>query len=276
MSARAQVWGILNVTPDSFSDGGDFINPRQAIAHAQSMLDAGADVIDVGGESTRPGAARIDTDTELARVLPIVRAIAKAGVPVSIDTMHADVAARAIEAGASIINDVSGGLNDPEILSVAARAGCDLVLMHWRGHSDVMDQLAVYNNVTDEVVEHLLERRSAAVSHGVNLDRIILDPGFGFAKNPDHNWQLLRDIDSWMTLGSRVLVGASRKRFLGDCVADDSDGSAADRDDASAAVTTYAALHGAWAVRVHNVAASVAATKVASKLHAATKPWEIW
>ena len=276
MSTRAQVWGILNVTPDSFSDGGQFINPRQALAHAQSMLDAGADVIDVGGESTRPGALKVDIATELERVLPIITAISRAGVTVSVDTMHADVAARAVEAGATIINDVSGGLNDPEILNVAARTGTDLVLMHWRGHSDVMDQMATYSGVTSEVVEHLQERRSAAIAQGVSIDRIILDPGFGFAKNAEHNWQLLRDIDSWMTLGSRVLVGASRKRFLSDCVADDSDGSAQDRDAASTAVVTYAALHGAWAVRVHDVASAVAATKVATQLHAATKPWEIW
>lgn len=276
MSTRAQVWGILNVTPDSFSDGGNFINPRQALSHAQSMLDAGADVIDVGGESTRPGAQKIDIATELERVIPIIKAISKAGVPVSIDTMHSEVAAEAIAAGASIINDVSGGLNDPEILRVAAEHGVDIVLMHWRGHSDVMDQRATYTNVTSEVVAHLLERKEAAVAAGIAETKIVLDPGFGFAKNAEHNWQLLRDIDEWMTLGSRVLVGASRKRFLSDCVADDSDGSATDRDDATTALTTYAALHGAWAVRVHDVAAAVAATKVASKLHVATKPWEIW
>jgi dihydropteroate synthase len=276
MGTRAQVWGILNVTPDSFSDGGNFINPRQALAHAQAMLDAGVDVIDVGGESTRPGAAKVDLETELGRVIPIIRAISKAGVPVSIDTMHSEVALRALEAGASIINDVSGGLNDPEILNVAARSDVDIVLMHWRGQSDVMDQMAFYSDVTAEVVTSLLERKQAAITAGIREERIVLDPGFGFAKNADHNWQLLRDINEWMTLGSRILVGASRKRFLSECVADDSDGSAADRDAATNAITTYCAMHGVWAVRVHDVASAVAASKVASHLHAATKPWEIW
>ena len=273
---HTQVWGVLNVTPDSFSDGGLYENPRQAYAHAKAMLDAGADVIDVGGESTRPGARPVAGDTEINRVIPIIQAMARVGVHVSVDTMHADVAARAVEVGAKTINDVSGGLNDPEILQVAARSDVDLVLMHWRGPSDVMDQLATYTDVTQEVIAELLERKAAAVRAGVSEERIILDPGFGFAKNPEHNWQLLRDIDEWNTLGSRVLVGVSRKRFLGDCVPDDSDGAADDRDAATAAVSTFAGMHGVWAVRVHDVAATVSALKVATKLHVSGKPWEIW
>lgn len=273
---NTHVWGVLNITPDSFSDGGLYENPRQAYAHAKAMLDAGADVIDVGGESTRPGARPVGQETEIDRIIPIIHALADADVHVSVDTMHADVAARAVEAGAKTINDVSGGLNDPEILAVAARTGVDVVLMHWRGTSDVMDQLAEYRDVTQEVIAHLLERKQVAMRAGVAEERIILDPGFGFAKNAEHNWQLLRDIDEWNTLGSRVLVGVSRKRFLAECVADNSDGSTEDRDAATTAVSMFAAMHGVWAVRVHDVPSTVSALKVASRLHVSTKPWEIW
>ena len=276
MSSRTQVWGVLNVTPDSFSDGGQFKTRRDALMHVQAMLDAGADVIDIGGESTRPGASKITIAEELKRVIPMVKAVATSGVPVSIDTMNAEVAHQAVLAGASIINDVSGGLNDPDILRVAAQHSVDIVLMHWRGHSDVMDQLATYSDVTAEVVAELTQRKEAALRAGIHENRIILDPGFGFAKTPEHNWQLLRDIQDWTTLGTRVLVGVSRKRFLSECVADDSDGSPRDRDPATAAVTAFAALHGVWGVCVHDVAASIATVKVASQLHVATKPWEIW
>lgn len=276
MSSRTQVWGVLNVTPDSFSDGGQFKTRRDALMHVQTMLDAGADVIDVGGESTRPGASKVTVEEELKRVIPMVKAIATSGVPVSIDTMNAEVAHQAIMAGASIINDVSGGLNDPEILRVAAHYSVDIVLMHWRGHSDVMDQMATYSDVTSEVIAELTQRKVAALRAGIDESRIILDPGFGFAKTPEHNWQLLREIQEWSTLGTRILVGVSRKRFLSECVADDSDGSPQQRDAATSAVTAFAALHGVWAVRVHDVPASIASVKVASQLHVATKPWEIW
>jgi dihydropteroate synthase len=255
--------GILNVTPDSFSDGGSYLDPALAVAHARRMVADGADLIDVGGESTRPGAERVPVGEELSRVLPVVRALAAEGAKVSIDTMRAEVAERAVEAGAVLINDVSGGLADPDLLSVAAEWRVDLCLMHWRGHSAHMQDAAVYDDVVSEVADELLARRDAALAAGVAEDRIILDPGIGFAKTWDHNWELLGQLERFVGLGHRVIVGASRKAFLGGLL----DGRPpAGRDAATAALTLWSALHGVWAVRTHEVRMQADAIAVASRL----------
>lgn len=257
------VMGILNVTPDSFSDGGSYLDPALAIAHARALVADGADIIDVGGESTRPGAERVSVGDELARVLPVVRALAAEGVSVSVDTMRAEVAEKAVAAGAVLINDVSGGLADPALLRVAADYGVDVCLMHWRGHSAHMQDAAVYDDVVRDVADELLARRDAALAAGVAEDRIILDPGIGFAKTWDHNWELLGHLDRFVGLGHRVIVGTSRKAFLGGLL----DGRPAKgRDAATAALTFWSALHGVWAVRTHEVRMQADAIAVASRL----------
>lgn len=258
------VMGILNVTPDSFSDGGQFVDANVAVDHARAMLGAGATIIDVGGESTRPGADRVSAEEELARVIPIVRALAGDGVAVSVDTMRADVAAAAIDAGARIINDVSGGQADPAMFEVLAGApGVDYVLMHWRGHSAAMSRAAVYADVVGEVIAETVLQRDTAMAAGIPGERIILDPGLGFAKTWDHNWTLLRNLNSFTQLGHRVLVGASRKAFLGELLGGREP---LGRDGATAAVSFWCGLHDVWAVRTHDVEGQADAISVARRL----------
>jgi dihydropteroate synthase len=258
--------GVLNVTPDSFSDGGRWLDRDQAVAHGVAMRDAGADLVDVGGESTRPGAPRVEPEAELARVLPVVRDLVAAGVCVSIDTTRAAVAEAAVEAGAAVVNDVSGGLADPAMAKAVASAQVPWILMHWRGHSDRMNALAHYGDVVTDVRDELTARVDAAVAAGVDPARLVLDPGLGFAKNAEHNWALLRRLDVLVGLGFPVLVGASRKRFLGTLLADAQDvpRPPSGRDVATAAVSALAAHRGAWGVRVHDVVGTLDAVRVAA------------
>src|SRR3954447_5742200 len=268
--ARCRVMGVINVTPDSFSDGGAFDDADSAVKHGVQLLAAGADMLDVGGESTRPGAQRVSAEEEQLRVLPVVRALADAGAIVSIDTMRASTAEAALHAGARIINDVSGGLADPDLPRVAASAGAPYVVMHWRGHSAGMQQQAVYTDVVREVCDELKARVDAVVAAGVAPEHVIVDPGLGFAKNAEHNWALLANLQSLLSLGRPVLVGASRKSFLGSLLAEDGEPRpVVDRDDATAAVTALAAAAGAWAVRVHDARASADAVRVAAAVVAA-------
>ena len=263
---RCVVMGVLNVTPDSFSDGGRYLNADAALAHAREMWARGADIIDVGGESTRPGASRVDARVETARILPVIKQLSGEGVRLSVDTTRASVAAAALDAGAQVINDVSGGLADPDMARVAAESGVPWVLMHWRGHSKDMNALAAYEDVVAEVVSELTERVDAALGAGVSRSAIVLDPGLGFAKNAEHDWALLNGLDSLLQLGFPVLIGASRKRFLGRLLSDVEGESrpARGREDATAAISALAAAAGAWGVRVHEVGASLDAVMVAS------------
>lgn len=261
---RPIVMGVLNVTPDSFSDGGSHFEPVSAIAHGIKMQREGADVIDVGGESTRPGATRIDAQEELLRVLPVVSALAAAGVHVSIDTMRSEVARECVLAGACIINDVSGGLADQAMYETVAQLDVPYVIMHWRGHGSVMNSMANYADVSAEVISEISERLVAATAAGVNPESIIIDPGLGFAKDPDDNWQVLNQLAGLVDRGYPVLVGASRKRFLGELLVG-STGIPRDfagRDAATDAVSAIAAATGAWGVRVHNVKSAVDAVLV--------------
>lgn len=259
--------GIVNVTPDSFSDGGRWGSTRAAVAQGMRLWADGADVVDVGGESTRPGAVRVPEVVELARVVPVVSALCTAGVRVSVDTTRALVAEHAIGAGAAMVNDVSGGLADSRMLDVMARSDVMCVLMHWRGPSSEMSRLAVYVDVVVEVVGELGARLGAAVAAGIGRERIVLDPGLGFAKDSGHNWQLLAAMKALHALGQPLLIGASRKRFLGELLADPtgSERPVGCRDDATAAVTALAAWNGAWGVRVHDVKASADAVRVVGR-----------
>ena len=268
---RALVMGVVNVTPDSFSDGGEWFEPSAAVVHGLELLDEGADILDVGGESTRPGAVRVPQDQELARVLPVIGQLAARGAVVSVDTTRAAVAERAVAAGARIVNDVSGGLADPEMGRAVAETGAAYVAMHWRGHGDVMDDLEVYGDVVADVRDELAARLAALRDDGVHPDRVILDPGLGFAKAGVLNWPLLAHLDALHELGRPVLVGASRKRFLGHLLSDAAGHPAPPRarDDATAAISALAAAAGAWCVRVHTARASVAAVRVASSWTAA-------
>jgi len=253
--ATPLVFGVINTTPDSFSDGGRFLDASMAIAEGIRLHEQGAHVIDVGGESTRPGATRISVDEECGRVIPVINGLVAAGIPVSIDTMRASTACTAVEHGACIVNDVSGGLADPAMLPAVAELGVPIILMHWRAHSHEMQDWAVYSDVVAEVVAELIARVNAAIAAGIAREQIILDPGLGFAKEAEHNWALLAGLDRIIALGFPVLVGASRKRFLGSLLADNS-GAPRDpigRDGASAVISALAAEHGAWAVRVHDV-----------------------
>ena len=262
---RTLVMGILNVTPDSFSDGGRWSSSDAAIARGIALHSEGADLVDVGGESTRPGAQRISVEEELDRVLPVVRALVGRAIPVSIDTMRAEVAAACVGAGAAMVNDVSGGRADPQMLPWLASATVPYVAMHWRGPSDVMEDLATYDDVVDEVRGELAQRLDAIAGAGIDLDRVVLDPGLGFAKRSPHNWALLRDLSALESLGRPLLIGASRKRFLGDLLAGE-DGQPRPmegRDAAGDAVTALAAYLGVWCVRVHEVRASRDAVLVA-------------
>lgn len=251
---RTYVMGIVNVTPDSFSDGGDHFDADEAIAHALQLVAEGADILDVGGESTRPGAERPDLAEELRRVVPVVEGLADCGVLVSVDTMRAEVARAAVAAGAEIVNDVSGGLADPAMLPTVAELEVPYVLMHWRGHGKTMHTEAVYDDVVAEVVGELLTRVNACTKAGIGEDNLILDPGIGFAKTGDHNWEILRHLDQFERLGFPLLVGVSRKRFLGDLLAEGNvPRPPKERDDASAALTTILAERRTWAVRTHSV-----------------------
>lgn len=257
--------GVVNVTPDSFSDGGRYFDAPAAIAHGLALVADGADIVDVGGESTRPGAARVDMDEELRRVVPIVRSLVAAGVRVSVDTMRAGTAEAAVSAGAAIVNDVSGGLADAAMAPLVADAGVQYVAMHWRGHSARMDSRAVYDDVAVDVRDELAARVDALIATGITRAQLIVDPGLGFAKVGAQNWELLRRLDVLAGLGLPVLVGASRKRFLGALLPDDAPVEA--RDLPTAVVSVLAAQAGAWAVRVHDVRATRTALAV---LHAWT------
>ena len=265
---RTLVIGVVNVTPDSFSDGGAWFDPGAAITHGLDLLAEGADIIDIGGESTRPGAVRPEVSEELRRVLPVIRELAAAGACVSIDTMRAAVAAPAIAAGARLVNDVSGGKADPGMLALVVESGVPFVCMHWRGHSEDMQSKASYADVVTEVIAELRTQLDKATRLGVAPDKLIIDPGFGFAKTGEHNWQLLQRLGEFDVLEFPMLAGVSRKAFLGRLLAD-ADGSprpAKERDDATTALTAVLALRGVWGVRVHSVRASRDAIAVAQQL----------
>lgn len=265
---RSLVMGVVNVTPDSFSDGGEWLEPERAIAHGVELVEQGADLVDVGGESTRPGAERPPVEEELRRVLPVVRSLAASGCVVSVDTMRALVAERALEEGARLVNDVSGGQADPGMLPLVARSGVAFCCMHWRGHSATMQERARYGDVVADVVRELSDQVDRAVAAGIAPERIAVDPGLGYAKTGEHNWALLAALEELIGLGAPVLVAASRKGFLGRLLADPGSGEPRpvdQRDDASAAISTLAALAGAWCVRVHDVPRSLDAVRVAAR-----------
>lgn len=259
------VMGVVNVTSDSFSDGGRYLDPDLAVAHGVELYRAGADIIDVGGESTRPGAMRVDPETEVARVVPVIRGLVEAGVPASVDTMRAGVAEAALDAGVSVINDVSGGRADPAMVKVVAAADVPWILMHWRAGADYRHTGPAdhYDDVVAEVRAELSAQVDLAVAAGVEPERLILDPGLGFAKNADHNWALLAALPEFVASGIPILIGASRKRFLGALLADEEGPRPPDgREVATATVSALAATHGAWGVRVHDVRASLDAIAV--------------
>ena len=241
------VMGILNVTPDSFSDGGEFETVDSAVAHGLAMIAEGAHIIDVGGESTRPGAIRITEEEELSRVIPVIKELSQHGAVISIDTMRSGVARAAVEAGATYINDVSGGLADSQMHHVVADLGTKYILMHWRGHSVDMNSKAIYSDVVEEVKAELMEQVGKAIAVGIAKEKIILDPGIGFAKESEHNWELIHRITEIVDLGYPVLVGASRKRFLGG-------DSPSEREAATLKITEDLLTTGIWGVRVHSVA----------------------
>jgi dihydropteroate synthase len=252
--------GVLNVTPDSFSDGGTWASADAAIGHALDLQAQGADVIDVGGESTRPGAARVSPADEQARVIPVIAELARQGLVVSVDTLNSETAHAAAAAGATIINDVSGGLADPAMASVAAQTGLTYVAMHWRAHAQQMDGLASYDNVVTDVRTELAARVAELTQAGVALENIVLDPGLGFSKLPEHNWQILANLAAFDELGLPVMIGASRKRFLAGSLP--ADAPIVARDLPTAVVSVLGAQAGAWAVRVHDVAATRTALNV--------------
>ncbi|GAA1798283.1 dihydropteroate synthase [Nocardioides hankookensis] len=265
-----RLMGVVNVTPDSFSDGGRWFAPDAAVAHGRELQAQGADILDIGGESTRPGATRPLVEEELGRVVPVITELAGSGATVSVDTMRAEVAEAAIAAGAAIVNDVSGGLADPRMYDVVAAAGCTYVAMHWRAHADHMRDFAVYDGpggVVAAVRDELAARVDAMLAAGVRPDRIVLDPGLGFAKRPEHNWQLLHDLGPVRSLGFPLLVGASRKSFLGTLLA--SGGSprpVGDREHANTALTVLLAQQGVWGLRVHDVLSAKDALRVLERL----------
>ena len=263
--------GVLNVTPDSFSDGGQWLDPHRAIEHGLELRAQGADIVDVGGESTRPGAARVSEDEERRRVLPVVRELSRSGVVVSIDTMRAAVASEALQAGAAMVNDVSGGLADKAMPSVIADARVPYVVMHWRGHAEHMQDHACYSDVVHEVCSELRQRVDALIAAGVDAQDLVVDPGLGFAKRGEHNWALLANLPALRQVGFPVLVGPSRKSFLGTLLADTAGTPRPvdDRDHATHAITALAAYQGVWGVRVHDVAPSADAVRVVAALRAA-------
>lgn len=268
---RCGVMGVVNVTPDSFSDGGRWFDTTAAVKRGLDLVVQGADLVDVGGESTRPGAPRVDEEEELRRVVPVVRGLASEGVTVSVDTMRASVAARAVAAGAVLVNDVSGGLADPGMIGAVAAAEVPFVVMHWRGFSAGMNSLAVYDDVVAEVGAELQVRLDAVVAGGIAPERLVVDPGLGFAKNADHDLALVAHLPALRALGFPLLIAASRKRFLGRVLAgaDAAPPPARERDAATAAVSAIAAHQGAWAVRVHEVRATADAVRVARAVEGA-------
>lgn len=247
---RMLVMGILNITPDSFADGGRYEKTERAIEHGLAMMAQGVDIIDIGGESTRPGAERTSFEEELGRVLPVIQALSQAGAVISIDTMRADTAEQAIHAGAKIVNDVSAGLSDREMFHVVADLGCPYIAMHSRGVSKDMQARAIYHDVLQEVSTELSVQVDAALAAGISVENVILDPGIGFAKESEHNWVLLNNVEKLSSLGFPILIGASRKRFLGSLV-----GAATidERESATIALTSLLAQRGVWGVRVHSV-----------------------
>jgi dihydropteroate synthase len=256
---RTLIMGVLNVTPDSFSDGGEYLDTRDAIDRGMELAAQGADIVDVGGESTRPGAERVTPEEEQYRVLPVVSALTAAGVVVSIDTMNASTAILAVESGAEYINDVSGGLADFFMPRTAASTGVTYIASHWRGHSNDMETKAIYKDAPTDIRRELINRANALLEAGIARDKLVLDPGLGFAKTAEHNWQMLGRMDELMALGYPILVGASRKRFLTALLTEDS--TLDDRDNASVAVSVLAANAGAWGVRVHDVPRTFAALR---------------
>ena len=263
---RCLIMGILNVTSDSFSDGGRWDRPDSAVSHAQRLVRAGADIVDVGGESTRPGAHRTAIDVERRRVLPVIERLAASGMRVSVDTMRSEIASLAVSRGATIVNDVSGGLADPRMLSTVADIGATLVLTHWRAHASVAGCHATYEDVVDQVRSELESRCDAAILAGVDPSRIVIDPGLGFSKESKHNWDILAALDVLQSLGFPVLIGGSRKRFLIQD-AETTKGSEMDeRDVATAALTALVASRGVWGVRVHDVRRSRIAANVAASM----------
>ncbi|MFD3327069.1 dihydropteroate synthase [Streptomyces sp. NPDC058701] len=268
---RCGVMGVVNVTPDSFSDGGRWFDTTAAVKRGLDLVVQGADLVDVGGESTRPGAPRVDEEEELRRVVPVVRGLASEGVTVSVDTMRASVAARAVAAGAVLVNDVSGGLADPGMIAAVAAAEVPFVVMHWRGFSAGMNSLAVYDDVVAEVGAELRDRLDAVVAGGISPERLVVDPGLGFAKNADHDLALVAHLPALRALGFPLLIAASRKRFLGRVLAgaDAAPPPARERDAATAAVSAIASHQGAWAVRVHEVRATADAVRVARAVEGA-------
>ena len=263
---RCAVMGVVNVTPDSFSDGGRYFDADAAIAHGRELLAAGVDYLDIGGESTRPGALRVDAEEEKRRILPVIRALAGEGAVVSVDTMRAEVAEQAVEAGAAIVNDVSGGLADPAMVPFVAAAEVPYILMHWRGHSVDMNARAVYDDVVADVARELGARLAHAVEGGIRAERVVLDPGLGFAKTAAQDWALVSHLEGLHGLGRPLLVGPSRKRFLGSLLAgpDGEPRPASDRDVATIALAALIAVQGAWAVRVHAAAEAIDAVRVAA------------
>ncbi|MFG2480076.1 dihydropteroate synthase [Streptomyces fagopyri] len=268
---RCAVMGVVNVTPDSFSDGGRWFDTTAAVKHGLHLVTEGADLVDVGGESTRPGASRVDEAEELKRVIPVVRGLASEGITVSVDTMRASVAEQALAAGAALVNDVSGGLADPAMISAVAAAGAPFVVMHWRGFLEGGNVRGTYTDVVSEVVDELHARVEAVLAGGVSPDRIVVDPGLGFSKDSEHDLTLLAHLDRLGGLGRPLLVAASRKRFLGQVLAgpEGAPPPARERDAATAAVSALAAHQGAWAVRVHEVRATADAVRVARAVEGA-------
>jgi dihydropteroate synthase len=270
---RCLVMGVVNVTPDSFSDGGLWFEPEDAVRHGRALLAEGADLLDVGGESTRPGAGRVPIEEELRRVIPVIQTLTAEGAAVSVDTMRAEVADAALSVGACLVNDVSGGLADAGMAGLVADSGVPFVAMHWRAPSDEMEKRAVYDDVVADVVAELTARLDALVAAGVDPEQVVLDPGLGFAKNTPHNWALLADLPALQAIGRPLVLGASRKRFLGALLAGP-DGEAApveQRDAATAAVSALAAAAGIWCVRVHEVRSSVDAVRVVAAVDAARR-----
>ena len=248
------VMGILNVTPDSFADGGKHFTFEHAVQHGLEMIEEGVDIIDIGGESTRPGAERVSAEEEQRRVIPVIKALADKGADISVDTMRASTAKLAVEAGASIVNDVSGGAADEEMFSTVAQLGCNYTLMHWRGHSKEMNSLAQYGDVVEDVINEVTIQLDKALAAGIAREKIILDPGLGFAKDAEHNWEILNRIDEFTSLGYPVLIGHSRKRFIGGETPDE-------REAGTLAISESLVGKGIWAVRVHSVAPHVELVK---------------
>ena len=248
------VMGILNVTPDSFADGGKHFTFEHAVSRGLEMIEEGVDIIDIGGESTRPGAERVSESDEQARILPVIAELSNRGVDISVDTMRASTAKLAVTAGASIVNDVSGGAADPDIFSTVAALGCKYTLMHWRGHSKDMNSLAHYEDVMKEVIEEITISLDKALAAGIKRENIVLDPGLGFAKDSEHNWEILNRIDEFIALGYPVLIGHSRKRFIGGTTPDE-------RESGTLEISKSLVGKGIWAVRVHSVAPHVEVIK---------------